>query len=407
MLYSMNSLPKMKGKPGGTVLAIIRRSVLPAALFCMSAAFPAVSATPLESPGIQDRALLFSLFEKFPACRHNADTIVLNFIGDVMLHQAQIDNARRDGSFDFSGCLDDIRDRLRAADLSVANMEFTLAGEPYSGYPAFSAPDEYAEYLAQCGTDIFLTANNHILDKGERGLLRTLSVYRTLERDYGIKMTGSAEDAEAKDACYPLFVTVRGLKLAFVNFTYGTNLGIGKEFPGTNLTDREDILRAMDRAGAAGADFIVALPHWGEEYRTAHSRQQEELAVWLAENGADLIVGTHPHVVQDTSVIRTATSAVPVIYSLGNIISNMSAADTQTGLMLEMKLVRNAWGEITEILPEFTFTWCSLPGRLSDRHKTIIIRDWTGRRNEWIQKYEYEKMVSSYRRIKSLTGIED
>lgn len=358
---------------------------------------------------INDREVLSEAMALRPAEMQEPDTVILRFIGDVMLHQAQIDNAwDGKGNFDFSGYFDGIRDDLASADVAVANMEFTLAGEPYSGYPAFSAPDSYAEYAAQCGIDVFLTANNHILDKGEKGLVRTLSVYRGLEGKYGTKMTGSAADEEEAGTNYPLFLNVKGLKIALINFTYGTNLTSGKKYPGTNLTVKEDILKALQKAERLGAGLVVALPHWGEEYRTSHSPVQEETAVWLAENGADLIVGTHPHVVQDTCILDTRRGGrVPVIYSLGNAISNMSAANTQTGLLLEVRIPVDAFGEAGEAVPYFTFLWSSLPGRLSDSHTVVKVKDYISRKDEWKQEYEYSKMVSTYIRIKELTGIKD
>lgn len=358
---------------------------------------------------VDDKSILGMAMEARPARMQEPDTVVLRFIGDIMLHQAQIDNARdRDGNFDFSGYFRGIEDDLAKADIAVANMEFTLAGEPYSGYPSFCAPDSYAEYAAGCGIDVFLTANNHILDKGEKGLVRTLSVYSRLEKEYGTRMTGSAMDKDASGRNYPLLLSVRGLKIAFVNFTYGTNSGFGKKYPGTNLTVKEGILEAMQRAGRLGADLIIALPHWGVEYSTSHSPAQEETARWLAENGADLIVGTHPHVVQDTGVLETDRGrSVPVIYSLGNAISNMSAPDTQIGLMLEVRVPVDVYGDAGEVLPSFTFLWSSLPGRLADSHATVKVRDYLSRKEEWKQEYEYGKMVSTYIRIKRLTGIQD
>lgn len=362
---------------------------------------------------VRDSMLLWQAMQDTPASRHEKDSVVLRFLGDVMLHQAQIDNCRReDGMFDFSGYFKSIGKDLSEADLSVANMEFTLAGEPYSGYPAFCAPDEYAEYMAACGIDVFLTANNHILDKGEKGLERTLSTYRRLERETGIRITGSAENEAMSRLCNPLLVSVKGIRLAFINFTYGTNAAFGKKYPGTRLTDRQEILASIKRAEKLGADYVIALPHWGEEYDTRHSAAQKELAVWLAENGVDLVVGAHPHVVQDTGCISVAddgggTRHVPVIYSLGNAISNMSAPDTQIGLMYEMKLYTDGAGGICSAEQGFTFLWSSLPGRLSDSHTVVKVKDYIGRKGCWKMGYEYDKMVSTYHNIKTLTGIED
>ena len=328
-----------------------------------------------------------------------------------MLHSAQIENTSRpDGTFDFSGYFPELKEDLRKADIAVGNMEFTLAGPPYSGYPAFCAPDAYAMYMAEeCGIDIFLTANNHILDKGEAGLVRTLAKYREMERNAGIRMTGSAENADSAARNTPLIVDTCGFRIAFVNCTYGTNLGIGKDYPGTvMMSDRQTISEALHKAQEADADLIVALPHWGIEYDTTHSAEQEEYAGWLAEEGADIIIGAHPHVVQDADTIRTAgNKPVPVIYSLGNAISNMSARDTQTGLLAKVCAVKHLNGKV-EIFPiEFTYLWCSLPGRLKDTHCTIPVKKYLSRPGMWRMQYEYDKMLDSYTRVKTATGIKD
>ena len=140
---------------------------------------------PYQPPHVRDSAIVRQALESNPASR-SMDTLTLAFIGDVMLHQAQIAGSLRDdGSHDFTGYFSSIADDLTEADIATANMEFTLAGEPYTGYPSFSAPDSYAEYMAECGIDVFLTANNHILDKGEKGLDRTIRAYRELEKKYG------------------------------------------------------------------------------------------------------------------------------------------------------------------------------------------------------------------------------
>ena len=142
------------------------------------------------------------------------------------------------------------------------------------------------------------------------------------------------------------------------------------------------------------------------------SRDEErKMQAWLAENGADIIIGTHPHVVQDCDTLHVMTAAgpkdVPVIYSLGNIISNMSAPDTQIGLMLTINAVKTPDGEMQLLTPETTFTWCSLPGRLSDSHRTVPVKEFLDRKDEWISSYDWTKMKTTYLRVKEVTGIRD
>lgn len=376
-----------------------------------------------ETASVNDTACLKEMLSGTPAGHFAPDTASILFLGDVMLHAKQIEDAHRrylenggtapagsHEAYDFTPCLQDIRDRMEAADITVANMEFTLAGAPFTGYPSFSAPDSYAEYIAGCGADVFLTANNHICDKGQEGMRRTIGKYREMENGTGVKMTGSRDTEDGTSLCGPLYVRARGIRIALVNFTYGTNVPCGKRFRPLLERDRDEICRMLAEADRE-ADLVIALPHWGEEYRPRHSAAQERTAVWLAENGADIIIGTHPHVVQDCDTIHVMTEdgpkEVPVIYSLGNIISNMSAPDTQIGLMLTLNVVKTPDGNV-EMLP-FTaeFTWCSLPGRLSDCHKTVPVKKFLDRKDEWISAYDWKKMKDTYLRVKEATGIRD
>lgn len=326
------------------------------------------------------------------------DTLSICFMGDVMMHARQIENARRgDGSYDFSTYFRHVESLIQEVDIAVANMEFTLAGEPYTGYPCFSAPDSYAEYLAGCGIDVFLAANNHILDKGSEGAARTVEIYRRLEKEKGILFTGIAEDEQAREGNYPLFIRRKGIRLALLNFTYGTNLGATAHWPRTNYFGMtSEILGAMEKA--KDADLVIALPHWGPEYRTVHSSSQEEKAHWLTENGADLIIGAHPHVVQDTTHIQ----GVPVIYSLGNAVSNMSAPDTQLELLATVRVIRHGNGDIELVEPELTWLWCSRPGGFCSSYAVIPVEEFIGTREEWLGPWEYDKMMATYERIRNI-----
>ena len=304
-----------------------------------------------------------------------------------MMHTRQL-------QYDHSHFLDDLRPLLSEADLSIANAEFTLAGPPYTGYPAFSAPDTYLSSILDAGVDVLLTANNHILDKGAKGLERTL-------KQYGV-FTGSGLDEEQYSRSNPLLLTVKGVRIALVNFTYGTNSGPTSEFPKVSRMNRPEIARQMKRARDL-ADFVIVLPHWGEEYVLRHNRTQQEWAEWLVEQGADAIIGAHPHVVQDTTFIK----GVPVIYSLGNAVSNMSAINTRLELAVVLKLIHRKGSKETSVAePELKFLWCTLPGKKTDSFRTVIVEDQIGRRNDWIDPSDYDNMIQTLQRVKKTTGIE-
>lgn len=326
------------------------------------------------------------------------DTVSLCFMGDMMMHSMQIETARQmDGTYSFDSYFSLIKDRIASADIAIANMEFTLAGEPYTGYPCFSAPESFAEYLAECGFDIFLTANNHILDRGSEGAARTLEQYGILKEKHGILTTGAAEDESTLEDTYPLTVRRRGISLAFVNFTYGTNSGSTLHWPKINYMGRKaEITEALNRSRSA--DFTIALPHWGNEYELEHSQSQEETAAWLAENGADLIIGTHPHVVQDTSSVN----GTRVIYSLGNAVSNMSAENTQLELMAEVRIVRHGNGGLGMLPVELTWLWCSRPGGFCNDYIVIPVEEYIDRPEVWHGRWDYDKMVRTYERVKRI-----
>ena len=352
---------------------------------------------------------------RFPHPLYQApDTVSIVFLGDMMMHSGQIANARTaEDTYDFSTCFSRVERLIKQADIAVANMEFTLAGRPYTGYPCFSAPDSYVEAIAESGVDIFLTANNHILDKGRKGVERTLAVYSKMEEEGRVRHTGTSVSAVDDSLRFPLRIVSKGIRIALINFTYGTNCRIREDFPKVHRADTGEIAAAIRKARQTGADFIIALPHWGYEYVLRHSVSQGKLARWLAEQGCDAVIGAHPHVLQDTETLIIANESgigarqVPVIYSLGNFISNMSAPNTQVGMLVTLRLTKNRFGEKNMLAPHLTLTWCSRPGHLSGGYTTIPIKEYIGRRDLWRNHWDYDKMIASYERVKKETGIKD
>lgn len=326
------------------------------------------------------------------------DTIRICIIGDIMMHGKQIENTSRSGAtYDFSSFFSLIEEDIKGADLAIGNMEFTLGGKPYTGYPSFSAPDGFETYLAECGFDVFLAANNHIFDKGAKGAERTLEKYRALQQTHGIMFTGLAGNEEELEQTTPLVTIVRGVRLAMINFTYGTNQGCGKTWPKTNYTsDMQRLEEGFKKAEEMQADFVIALPHWGIEYSLRHSKDQEIQANWMIGMGADAIVGSHPHVIQD----RGEINGIPVAYSLGNAVSNMSITNSQLELMAILRIVRYSNGDLEMIQPIYKYLWCSLPGGYNDSYTVIPVEDYIGKQDLWHGKWDYDKMVNTYNRIR-------
>ncbi len=269
-----------------------------------------------------------------------AATATILFAGDAMQHLAQIESARQDdGSFCYDSCFYYIKKEIEAADYAVVNFEVPMGGEPYTGYPAFSSPDEFALALKDAGFDLFLLANNHTMDRGAKGFLRTLTRLDSMK----ILYAGAYRDKEEKERRYPRLVSVNGFRIAFLNYTYGTN---GHAVPSPlcmNMLDEEQMLADVKLARECRAEVIVACVHWGEEYVITANQKQKELADKLIEAGVDWVVGAHPHVVQPMEV-RYDEAGRPkslVAYSLGNFISNMQISHTTGGAMLKVVLGRD------------------------------------------------------------------
>ena len=243
--------------------------------------------------------------------------VELLFIGDAMQHMAQITAASRgDGTYDYSQCFALIEDEVRAADYAVVNLEVTLGGKPYSGYPCFSAPDSYARQLRDSGFDLFLTANNHCLDTRDRGLARTIATLDSL----GVPHLGTYVNATERARLMPHITTIRGIRFAFINYTYDTNGITVQRDAVVDYIDRDLIARDVKAARDAGAQVIVACMHWGIEYTLVPVQEQRDLADFLVDQGVDLIIGGHPHVVEPMEVRHSDryNKDVLLVYSLGN-----------------------------------------------------------------------------------------
>ncbi len=286
------------------------------------------------------------------------ERITLLFVGDLMQHQAQIKAAKNGDTYDYSACFRHVKDEISRADLAIGNLEVTLGGRPYTGYPAFSAPDEYLYAIRDAGFDVLLTANNHCLDRRRKGLERTIHLLDSL----GIPRAGTYINKVEREQRYPLIVEKKGFRIALLNYTYGTN-GIPVTEPNiVNFIDREQMKADILAARRERPDVIIACMHWGVEYRLLPERQELELADWLIAQGVDHVIGSHPHVVQPIEVHEdTHTPDRHVVaYSLGNFISNMSAVNTDGGVMVRLELQR-AWG-ITQLKEcSYSLVWTSRP----------------------------------------------
>ena len=343
-------------------------------------------------------------------------TFTMAAIGDIMCHNTQYNDAynKDTGAYDFSYVFDDISLYTKTADICVGNLETTFAGEDvgYSGYPTFNTPDSLAYELKDIGVDVFSTAGNHALDKGFNGLSRTIDVLN----DADIAHTGTYKTEEEQNTILTKYV--KGIKIAFVNFTYGTNgikIPSGKEFC-VNLIDNDLITKQLDLAKSQNPDIIVACMHWGNEYKTTPNDTQKELSTFLFQNGVDIILGTHPHVLEpmekQTVTLEDGTTKDGfVIYSLGNFISGQTAENTKTSIILNLTITKHTDGKITidkaEYKPIYMYTDKSLKTKkmkLLDINKNIY--NYENYIDSTIDKTLYDTLKEEQEKVTNIVGEE-
>lgn len=236
---------------------------------------------------------------------------------------------------------------LTEADFAVANLETTLSGGTYSGYPAFNSPDALAEALKDAGFDLVSTANNHSLDKRFDGLARTLDVLDQV----GLQHVGTYRTQEERDENRGVVLAdVGGIQVAFLAYTYGTNgipVKADKEFSlnrfnvdyTTYMSEPDYALMEADLAAARALepDLIAVIMHWGIEYKLQQNSYQDQLNAWLKEQGADLVLGGHPHVLQP----YVWEAGDFTCFSMGNFISGQKDEYTDTTVVYRLELTKD------------------------------------------------------------------
>jgi poly-gamma-glutamate capsule biosynthesis protein CapA/YwtB (metallophosphatase superfamily) len=285
-----------------------------------------------------------SILFTWNAVCQDTSRVSLLFAGDIMGHNEQITGARDSthGTYNYEPTFRFVKPVIEKADIAIANLEVTLAGPPFSGYPQFSSPDALAAAARDAGFDVLIQANNHALDRGAAGFKRTLHVLDSLQ----ITHTGTFNDSTDRRLHYPLMLEKNNIRIALLNYTYGTN---GLEIPPPYIINRIDsgiINQDLIRARQASPDFVIVTIHWGVEYERVANDQQKKLASFILSHGADAIIGSHPHVIQPVELIYRADSSVNqlVVYSLGNYVSNQRAQYKDGGIMFNLDLVKTAAG---------------------------------------------------------------
>ncbi len=276
--------------------------------------------------------------------------------GDVMSHMPITKDAyvKETGEYDYSHMFADAAQQVETADYAIANLETPLAGGEYSGYPKFNAPDALAYDVKEAGFDLVSTANNHTRDQGMDGIFRTLDAVDAA----GLAHVGTYRSQEERDASSGIVVAdVGGISVAFLCYTYGLNgfqIDSDRRYS-VNLFNTDyytslctpdyDLLGAdMAAARAMNTDLIAVIMHWGVEYRDSATDYQQEMARWLVEQGADLVLGSHPHVLEPMETLTVTgwdgqQRQGFVIYSMGNFLSNQYRDDPKKDLAVKTTAV--------------------------------------------------------------------
>jgi poly-gamma-glutamate synthesis protein (capsule biosynthesis protein) len=270
-------------------------------------------------------------------------TAAINVVGDLMCHSTQINYAHvNDDSFDFNGVFSEVKQYLSDADFTIGNFETVLAGKKkgYSGYPFFNAPDDFLIAIKDAGFDLLVNANNHAIDKGANGVERTIKKMDEL----GINHTGAYLSQPDRDSIR--IFNINGINLAVLAYSYSTNgipLPKGKNYI-INLIDYDLIEQDIRRARNKRVDIVLVYFHFGEEYQRNPNSYQKEVINHTINAGADIIIGSHPHVVQPVDYFKTNNANLDtgfIAYSLGNFISNQRWKYSDAGVVIKIKVSKN------------------------------------------------------------------
>lgn len=329
--------------------------------------------------------------------------ITFSAVGDLMCHSVQYKYAKKDSGYDFSENFEIIKDFFHASDFTIGNLETVLAGNEkgYSGYPLFNSPDEYLYAIKDAGFDFLVTANNHSLDKGKKGLLRTINKIREVELSH----TGTFKSINERDSI--IVINKNGISFTLLAYSYGTN-GIpipkGEDFL-INLIDTTLIKSDISKAKQNNIDLIIVYFHFGNEYQREPSAYQKNIVKKTIEYGADIIIGSHPHVPQPLEYFKTNNRKLDsgfVAYSLGNFISNQRWRYSDGGPILNFTIgkdfVRDSlFIEDVTIIP----TWVFKGNRNGNLDYVILPSDSVINKNlyPFMTKKDWEDYKQSYKDI--------
>ena len=276
----------------------------------------------------------------------------LLMVGDILIHDnVQNSGKLSDGTYNYDHLFANVIEEVQAADVAIANQEVILGGVELglSGYPRFNGAYEVGDALVKAGFDVILHATNHTMDKGKEGLVNCMNFWE--EKYPEVAVLGVFDSQESFDNDIYVYEE-DGLKVAILNYTYGTNgLPVPSDMPyAVAMLEKEKVIEDLQKAEEI-ADFTVVCPHWGTEYQHKPSEEQREWAELFMEYGADLVIGAHPHYIQPVEMLTGDNGEeMLVYYSLGNFINSTSdsgrgTADRMIGGMAKVTIAKTEDGE--------------------------------------------------------------
>jgi poly-gamma-glutamate synthesis protein (capsule biosynthesis protein) len=325
------------------------------------------------------------------------DKFSLLFIGDIMGHDEQIWSAenRATHQFNYDDVFRYIKPVISEADIAIANFEVTLAGPPYTGYPQFSSPADLAVACKNAGIDYLVTANNHAADRGKKGIAGTINRLDSI----GIPHTGTFLNSSCRDSLSPLMIYKNGTSIALLNYTFSTNGIIVPEPVIVNMLDKNLITADVKKARVRKADLIILFLHWGTEYDTIPSKSQTDMAKYFQSLGVDMVIGSHPHVVQKMVLTKNDNSGNNelVVYSLGNFVSNQRKPKTDGGSIVKVDLIKKD-GKYIISDAGYYLTWVYAP--IENYRKKFFILPCS----EFEKKPEFFDKSDAYLKMKNFIG---
>lgn len=273
--------------------------------------------------------------------------VSLSMVGDVLMHNPTLKSGiTEDGGYNYDHFFKNVKKHMKNVDISLVNQEVILGGTELgiSAYPSFNAPQELGDSLVNAGFNTILHATNHTLDRGVKGVNNTLAFWK--EKHPETTVLGIHESQEARDNIY--VYEKRGFKIAILNYTYGTNgIKVPEDKPYlVNLMDKTQMEADIKKANEL-ADYVIVCPHWGTEYVFEATEEQKEWTDFFLKQGVDLVIGTHPHVIEPVEWVEDEDHKMLVFYSLGNFISCQDKWYRMLGAMANVKLLKDADGKVT------------------------------------------------------------